>query len=255
MLLKSDDIKRLEIDFDSGILPPPFSHQFKLKISFEKSFINTQFTMRYTDRDELSLEEIESEGFTENDDVDFVGEIPMVWQKPIIDLYAQTKWSNKKELDENGGIKIMAKDVHGKISRSLPLNQEVWHMLSQELIQAIFEVSQKEAPLTVRYLDIDNDSVKSCAITMKFSIRKPILEINDQITERDWEECRELLGYVYLPDYDYELATETMPKKRGKYIDCGDGLWHKFGKGVINLDESFDAVSKIQQGFDKLNQL
>ncbi|AWW29824.1 hypothetical protein DN752_06655 [Echinicola strongylocentroti] len=254
MLLKSDDIKRIEIDFDSGMLPPPFSHVFKLKISFEKGFINTQFTVHYTDRDELTEDEIFSEGFTQDDDYSFIGEVPKVWEQPLISLYAQTKWSNKRELDENGGIKVFAKDTHGKISRSIPMNQEEWHMLAQEFIQAIYEINQKEAPLTIRYKSITKETVDEYALTVKFSVRKVIIEKNGEITEWNWDESRQLLSYIYLPDYDYEVASDSPPKKRGQYIDCGDGFWHKFGKGVNNLDESFDAVSKIQEGFENLNQ-
>ncbi|QDH77523.1 hypothetical protein FKX85_00085 [Echinicola soli] len=253
MLLKSDDIKRIEIDYDSGIIPPPFSHVFKLKISFERGFINTQFTIHYTDRDELTEEEIYAEGFTEEDDYHFIGEVPTAWEQPFKSLYAQTKWSNKRELDENGGVKVFAKDIHGKISRSIPINQEEWHMLAQEFIQAIYEVNKKEAPLTVRYRSITKETVDEYTLTVKFSVRKVIVERNGQIKEWNWDDSRQLLSYIYLPDYDYEVASDSTPKKRGQYIDCGDGLWHKFGKGVNNLDESFDAISKIQEGFEKLN--
>jgi len=255
MFLKSDDIKRLEIEFTSGVVPPPFSNVFKLKIGFEKDFINTQFNIHYTDREELSEEEILSEGFTLDDDYDFVGELPKVWERPFKTCYASSKWSNKKELDENGGVKIFAKDIHGKIARSIPTNQEEWHMLTQEFIQAIYEINRKEAPLTIRYRTITKEEVKDYVLTIKFSIRKAIAEINEKLTEVDWEEARQLLSYIYLPDYDYEVATDVPPKKRGQYIDCGDGFWHKFGKGIVNLDDSFDAISKIQEGFKNLNQL
>ena len=67
MHLKTDDIIRLELDYDSGTLPPPFSHTFKLRIGFAKNFINTQFDIQYTDRDEITEEEIYGEGFTLDD--------------------------------------------------------------------------------------------------------------------------------------------------------------------------------------------
>lgn len=255
MLLKSDDIKRLEIDFDSGILPPPFSHVFKIKASFEKGFINTQFSIRYTDRDELTEEDITLEGFSLDDDYDFIGEVPQAWEQPLKSLYANSKWSNKKELDENGGIKVFAKDIHGKISRSIPTNQEDWHMIAQEFIQAIYEINQKEAPLTIRYKRITKETVSDYVLTVKFSVRKVIAEINGKIIDWDWEKSRNLLANIYLPDYDYERATDVTPKKRGQYIDCGDGFWHKFGNGVDNLDESYDAIAEIHRGFENLDQL
>ena len=57
---------------------------------------------------------------------------------------------------------------------------------------------------------------------------------------------------IFSPDYDYELAKEAPSNKRGEYIECGDGLWHELGKGVINIDPGFDTVSKIKSSFDHL---
>ena len=255
MHLKTDDIIRLEIEYDSGTIPPPFSHTFKMRIGFEKDFLNTRFNLQYTDRDEVSEEEIYDEGFTLNDDYNFIGEIPGVWEKPLKTLYSQTKWSNRTSLDEEGGIKVLAKDIHGKISRAIPNNQQDWHYFSQEYIQAIYEINKKEAPLTVRYRKVDKQGqITDYELTVKFSIRKIELRINGTPGEAGWEATKPLLSAIYLPDYDYEIAKENPSTKRGAYIDCGDGFWHEFGKGVINIDDSFDAASKIKDEFMKLNQ-
>ncbi|MEP0711424.1 MAG: hypothetical protein ABJC55_05830, partial [Algoriphagus sp.] len=62
----------------------------------------------------------------------------------------------------------------------------------------------------------------------------------------------QLLKLVFSPDYDYEVAKETPGTTRGEYIECGDGYWHELGKGVINVDSTFDAVQKIKDGFENL---
>ena len=255
MHLKTDDIVRLELEFDSGTVPPPFSHVFKLRIGFEKDFLNTQFDIHYTDREEITEEEIYNEGFTLNDDYKFIGEVPKVWEEPIKSLYSQSKWSYKTNLEEEGGIKIMAKDIHGKISRTIPNNQQEWLYLAQEYIQAVYEINKKEAPLTVRYRKVAKDStITDYELTVRFSTRTIDLLINGAQREAGWEETKPLLSYVFLPDYNYELAKENPPNRKGEYIDCGDGFWHEFGKGVINIDDSFDAASKIKDEFMKLNQ-
>lgn len=255
MNLKTDDIIRLELDYDSGLLPPPFSHHFKLRISFEKDFLNTQYDIHYTDRDEITEEEIYDEGFSLNDDYSFIGELPKVWEKPFKILYSQSKWSTKTSLDENGGIKVLAKDIHGKISRGIPNNQQDWLYLAQEYIQAVYEIDQKEAPLTIRYREVENEGVVTdYTLTVRFAVRKIDLYVDDVAKEAGWEETKPLLSYVYLPDYNYDLAKENPPVKKGSYLDIGDGFWHEFGKGIINIDDSFDAVSRIRQEFVKLNQ-
>ena len=255
MHLKSDDIIRLVIDFDSGAVPAPFSHVFKLKLNFDKNFINTQFEIQYTDRDDLSEEEILNEGFSLEDDYNFIGELPQVWEQPFKTLYSQSSWSNKKTLDPSGGIKVLAKDIHGKIIRAIPNNQEAWQYLAQEFIQAIYEINRKEAPLRIQYLIIDDEGEKTLyQMTMKFSTRSIDLTVNGNPKEMDWETPKELLSYIYLPDYDYGMAMDSAPTKPGTYIDSGDGFWHEFGKGIFNIDDAFDAVSKIKEEFIKLNQ-
>lgn len=256
MHLKSDDIIRLVIDFDSGAVPAPFSHVFKLKLNFDKNFINTQFEIQYTDRDDLSEEEILNEGFSLEDDYNFIGELPQVWEQPFKTLYSQTKWSNKKSPDLSGGIKVMAKDLHGKIARTVPLNQKDWQYLTQEYIQAIYEIDQKEAPLQIGYKIISADGQETqLGFKVKFSNRKIDFYSGEEKKEVAWEEVKPLLNYIFIPDYNYELASESPPRKPGTYIDCGDGFWHEFGKGVINVNDSFDAISKIKAEFMRLNQL
>ncbi len=253
MHLKTEDLTRLEIEFDSGVLPPPFSHVFKLKITFEKNFINTHFDLKYSDRESLTEEEVFEEGFTMNDDYSFIGEIPKVWEKPLKELYSKSKWSNKK-LEQDGGTKLMAKDTHGKILRHIPLNQEDWQYLAQQYIQAIYEISRKENPLTIRLYSNTAEGIHDYAVTVKFALRKIEAEVNGERVEADWDKTQSLLSHVYLAEYDYSIAKEKKPTKRGVYIDSGDGLWHEFGQGVVNIDPSYDALQKIRQEFVKLNQ-
>ncbi|MGY6744247.1 MAG: hypothetical protein ACXIUQ_16025 [Cecembia sp.] len=251
MHLKTEDLIRLELDYDSGVIPPPYSHMFKLKIGFGKNFLDTTLDLMYTDREELTEEEILDEGFTLKDDFHFHGEIPKVWEKPLKSLYAKSKWSNNKS-NETGGIRLLAKDNQGKISRTVPLNQEDWQLFAQDYIQAIYESSKKERPLQIQYLIHENDKAIDIKLEVKFLLRKVEITTQGQTKEGDWEATKELLSYVFLPDYDYEKAREQKPKKPGQFIECGDGFWHEMGKGVINIDDSFDAVAKIKKGFQEL---
>lgn len=249
MHLKSDDITRLEVDYQTGEVPPPFSHVFKLKLSFGKNFVNTQFDIQYTGREELSPEEITEEGFTLDDDYRYTGEIPNLWENVFKKLYASSKWSNQKTLGEKGGIKILAKDIHGKITRDIPLNQEDWYLSCQDYIQAIYEISKKEAPLSIRFKEISQEKELFIELLFKFSIRRVELKINQQIETLDWEEGRELASLIFIPDYDYDAAKEEEPVKEGVYLDCGDGYWHDFDKGIINIDPGFDAKARILEKF------
>lgn len=251
MHLKTEDISRIEIEYDSGIIPPPYSHVFKLKIGLGKNFLDTNLELIYTDREELSEEEIFNEGFSLNDDYQFQGEVPKVWEQPLKELYAKSKWSNNK-LDDEGGISVLAKDIHGKISRTVPLNQQDWQFFAQDYIQSVYELSKKEAPLTINYVIQKPSENADISLTVKFSIRKVEVTVNGKNKEMEWEKAKELLGFVFLPDYDYDQAKEQKPDQNGEFIDCGDGYWHNMQKGVFNIDDSFDAKSRIKAGFRKL---
>ncbi|WP_209331933.1 hypothetical protein [Lunatimonas salinarum] len=254
MHLKSEDIIRLELDYSTGDIPPPFNHVYKLKLSFDRNFVNTQFDLTYLHREELSEAEITNEGFTLEDDFKFVGEIPKIWEAPFKKLYSQSKWSNQKQLGDNGGIRLLAKDLHGKLVRSIPSNQNEWQYLAQEFVQAIYEVSKRESPLQIRFKSITTDHVWLYDMTVKFATRKIDLSLNGSPLSLGWEEAKDLLANIYLPDYDYEIAKASEPTKRGNYIDVGDGLWHDFSKGVHNLDDAFDAKGQIQKHFENMNK-
>ncbi|SHN12334.1 hypothetical protein SAMN04488057_10775 [Cyclobacterium lianum] len=253
MHLKSDDIIRLEIEYTTGEVPPPFSHVFKLKMSFGKNFVNTQFDIHYTGREDLSPEEIIDEGFTMADDYSYKGEIPKLWENVFKKLYSASKWSNQKTLGEKGGIKILAKDTHGKITRDIPLNQEDWYLTCQDFIQAIYEISKKEAPLGIRFKSIGQEGLADIELLYRFSIRKVEAKVNDQVKPLEWDEGRSLASLIFIPDYDYTLASEDQPIETGNYLDCGDGLWHNFNTGIINLDPEFDAKGKILEAFRNLS--
>ncbi|UJP67134.1 hypothetical protein IPZ59_17570 [Mongoliitalea daihaiensis] len=252
MHLKTEDISRLEIEYDSGFIPPPFSHIFKIKLGFGKKFIDTQLYLEYTHREDLTEEEILDEGFTLNDDFTYQGEIPLIWEEPIKSLYAKSNWSNKKLNEEEGGIKLLVKDIHGKIVRTIPANQQDWMILAQDVIQAIYELSKKEAPLKINYLIINDQTKTSIEVQMKFSIRTVDVLIDGKQKTADWEETKKLLSNVFTPDYDYGIAKEQKPTKSGEYIECGDGFWHDTQKGLINLDQDYNAVKHIREGFHRL---
>lgn len=254
MHLKTEELQSIDIEFGSGILPPPYSNTFKLRVQFGKDSLNTRFELRYTDREELTDEEIFEEGFGLEDDYNFEGEIPLVWEAPLKMLYSVSNWSGNS-LGEEGGIKLLAKDQQGKIARHIPHNQEEWVYCSQQIIQAIYEVSKKEEPLTVRFYSHTTQESHLYALTVKFSERKIDAVIDGTLLEPDWDSTHELLSDIYLAEYDYSIAEENKPEKRGFYIDCGDGLWHELGRGVVNMDPSYNALHKIKSGFAKLATL
>lgn len=237
------------MEYDSGIVPPPYSHVFRLALDWANGNLKADLVLHYTEREDLSEEEIFDEGFTPNDDYTYKGDLNSVWTKPLLQLYDRTRWTSKDI--EDGGITVTAVEKGKDEGVQIPSNQEEWQLMAQDLIQAIYETVKKEAPLKIDYRQVQDDAV-DCSLTVHFSNREVIFEKNSQSRIVNWEYAIQLMKLVFTPDYHYELAKETVGIKRGAYINCGDGFWHELGKGVVNIDPSFDAVSKIKSGFADL---
>ncbi|WP_339864032.1 hypothetical protein [uncultured Algoriphagus sp.] len=245
-----DHTSGIVIEFDSGVIPPPYSHVYRLSLDWSSAELIAELELHYTDREDLTEDEILDEGFTANDDFSFKGKLDYVWKKVVSIEFEKTKWSGRHL--EEGGIVLSALE-NGKPGPSkAPVEQEAWQMLAQDVIQAIYETSKKEAPLTVNYRQVTNEGSNDCSITMNFSTREAVFTLKNESRTINWEYAVQLLKLVFSPDYNYEIAKETAGTKRGEYIECGDGYWHELGKGVINIDNSFDAVGRIKDGFENL---
>ena len=245
-----DQLNGLIFDYDSGIIPPPYSHVFNLTLKWTNEKLDVKLNLHYTDRDDLSEQEILDEGFTTKDDFSYNGPLSFVWVKPAIDLYKKSKWSGKA-IDE-GGITVTPVQSGKTGGVKIPFHQEEWLLLAQDLIQAIYETVKKELPLKINYRKVEQDLRIDCSLTIYFSNREVLFEANGKKKIIHWEYAIQLMKVVFTPDYHYEFAKEEPGTKRGFYIDCGDGYWHELGKGAINIDPSFDAVGKIKAGFDDL---
>lgn len=248
---KSNDLTSgIVIEFDSGIIPPPYSHVYRLSLDWSGSEMITELELHYTDREDLTEDEMFDEGFTANDDFSFKGTLDSVWKKVVSIEFEKVKWSGRQL--EEGGLTLSELEDGKTGSAKVPADQEGWQMLAQDVIQAIYETSKKEAPLTVNFRQVTNEESVDCSITMNFSNREALFTSKNESRTINWEYAVQLLKLVFSPDYNYDIAKETAGAKRGEYIECGDGYWHELGKGVVNVDSSFDAVGKIKDGFKNL---
>lgn len=250
MTKNNTPINGIVIEYDSGIIPPPHSHIFRIAVDLNSKPLQIELELHYTEREELSEEEIFDEGFTLDDDFSFKGEIDGVWTDVVSKFYSSAKWSGKSLTEAGITISTIESGKTGKAK--VPADQEGWLILAQNLIQAIYETTKKELPLTVKYRWVENDSIKDCSLTVHFSNREVIFTTGNESRNLNWDYAIQLVKTIYTPDYHYDLAKEEPGKKRGSYINCGDGFWHELGKGVENIDSSYDAVGKIKEGFEIL---
>jgi len=162
----------LVLEYDSAVLPPPYSHVFRLALDWSTGVLSTQLDLHYTDREELTEEEIFDEGFSLEDDYRYQGNVPSVWIGPIKQLLQASRWT-KKGIDEGG---ITLTPIEGSKSEGLkiPSNQEEWQLMAQDLIQAIYELEKKEAPLTIQYRKVERELILDLSLTIHFSNREAV---------------------------------------------------------------------------------
>ncbi|MBP6387291.1 MAG: hypothetical protein KA313_02990 [Pseudarcicella sp.] len=250
------DFKQVEIFFETAsIIPAPFSNRIDLKIIHKGDTLSVDFTIHFTDREDLSEEEIYEEGFTPNDDYSWKGDLSIAWAASINNLISNTGQSLKKKVEEEQDNYLLLK-INGKEAPH-PTNENDWEYLLQELTQAVYETSQKERNLTIKYIKIDpNQLSKSLSIDLFFSTRK-VLAIS-QIGEVElsknlaWEEAKDLVQQVYVGEFFPEIAQAKTPNKPGKYLYIGDEYWYEFNKSIKNPSGNKKYIANLLTMFDEL---
>ncbi len=212
----------------SDSIPAPFSYQVIFQTN-QSQLID--FQLHYTNREELSDEEIEQEGFTKGDDFAWKGELNEVWKTVIEDALNSTKF--KKEAG-NEFEDFWEISVDGVI-KGIPTDSEKWGFLLQELQQAVFETAKKEKPFEMYFLNIVNNRiVTNTEFQVHFSNRKATATSQEQRIILEWEDATAIIEKVFLGEFLPEKAIATFPVKNGKYLNFGDEIWYQIGPSIKN---------------------
>jgi hypothetical protein len=192
-------MSQIQISFQTSELPPPHAYAYTLKLSKHgKHPLNASYQIEYLGRENLSEAEIEAEGFSENDDFSWEGNLPPVWEEGFRELTSMTldQVSNSYQ-DYLFFIVDDEKEGH-------PKDQEHANLLLQELIQCILEVSGKETPMNLSIALPDFQF----HLKASFSSRKLTALFNMQEMNLPWPNLYELLGLFE----NLELETTIKPE-------------------------------------------
>jgi hypothetical protein len=233
-------------------VPAPFSHYdtFKLFIDSEKK-INVDFSINYIDRDELSEEEILDEGFTMDDNHTWKGAVPAIWITEFKSILSSSHIVRKREEKEFEDFVEVELEEDGKRVTIYPVDKERWAYFVQELMQAIFEISGRELPFELTYLDIDDKGENIVDLKASFAAKTFTVRKNkgaDQSLE--WKKLQNVMDTVYKAGFMEEMAYDKKPSKKGKYISAGDGLWYQMGVAVVETTAKSKDLPKIEALFN-----
>ncbi|RCR66291.1 hypothetical protein [Larkinella punicea] len=252
--------KMIEIRYQTAlVVPPPYAHFFTLQLHpTNDGRLSINLTMTYTDREELDEEEITGEGFSMNDDYQWAGHLPAIWEQTVSDLARKTqlKTFNEEKLSDNQDYFLVTIETYAQGSQSgTPSQRSEWQFLSQELIQAVYEVSGKEKPFEATYLEIESGNRTEAHLTASFAGREVRLETRranqPQAKTLPWKELKALMEVFFAVDYNSEEALLDVPRKPGRYLNLGTPEWYETGTAIIG-DEG--AVSKLRKVLVRLIQ-
>lgn len=249
-------MKSFEVKYETAPhIPPPYCYYYQIKGQEEAAGLRINFQWVYHQREELSTEEIEDEGFTGQDDYNWNGLLDQVWFREFDRLVSASRPTAHPD-EEEAYLFITATEPGRVLFDGSPRNMTEWEYFLQELIQGIYETSGKEAPLHIRFKKISPDgSSVTHTITLEFGHRKLTLATTPSqgqplVRERDWDKSREVLQAIYTLDYHPEEASEKEPSTPGVYLDTGEGTWYELGKGANNPSPRKDYIGLIQRFFE-----
>lgn len=247
-MTKIDAFDSLTCEYDTGTVPPPFCHRYKIKITRSKSqVLQIDLKLEYYDRDEINEEEIFDEGFTLEDDFVWKGILPEIWEKEITEKLNSTSWRKKLTASQDGSefiIKLVNKD---KTEILQPADTRAWENFCQEIIQAVFELGKKEAPLFISYVyKLSKHHKEQVDFEYSFSTRKiRITNPGNKQKSLEWVEGRLLLKHIFSLDYVPEDGLEDIPIKQGNYISPGDGLWYELSQKNNAGNSTNEKIKKL----------
>ena len=143
---------KISLQYDTGAIPPPFCHRYNVSfILDEDGKYTSSLKLEYYDREEITEEEIYDEGFSMEDDFTWEGTLPDIWSEEIIKKIKSSSWKKKAKSGRNSEF-IVKVENHNQSETLQPADARQWEVFGQEIIQAVFELSKKEAPLFISFV-------------------------------------------------------------------------------------------------------
>jgi len=247
-MLSFEAFDQLVCQFDTRTLPPPFCFRYKIIIAkTAHGPLKIKLNLEYYDREELNEEEIFDEGYTLEDNFSWQGELPDVWEEEIKRKLQSTNWKKKYSTVKNGSEFKLSIGEKDQVEDLYPAEPKIWENFCQEIIQAVFELGKKEAPLFISYVNKISNSHEN-EVNFKFFFSDRTIQISGQKhsgKSLPWEEGQKLLKYIYKIDYLPENGYEKIPKKPGNYISPGDSLWYKLDLKNNKGNTPNQTISKL----------
>jgi hypothetical protein len=243
----------LTIRFQSaGMIPPPFTHYYTLAVKpTAKNALHVDFSITYTDREELDEEDITGEGFTMNDNFSWSGTLGSAWLPIIVQVVEQTRLKPLREgdlteKDDFLDVTIAPANQNGQaLLTGTPTDADAFLYSIQELIQAVYEAGGKEQPFELSYISYQQTGDREVHIQASFADRiVQVIDVQNRKEDRKtiaWEALHPLMATVFAYDYNPEDGLAKLPKRDGHFLNVGTGYWFD----ISSLTAVYRALEKV----------
>ncbi|TDE17539.1 hypothetical protein [Dyadobacter psychrotolerans] len=238
------------------VVPAPFSHYYTLTLNIlSETELDVDFSISYTDRDEIDEDEILDEGFTLDDDYKWKGSVPAIWTKEFQNIFASSKIIRQREEKEFEDFIEIELEENEKDVTVYPVDKERWSYFLQEFMQAIFESGGREKPFELTYLNISEGTSKLVELKASFANKSfTVVKDGNAPESLNWTQLQKVMDTVYKAEFIEDNASEKKPSKNGSYITAGDGLWYQLGIAVVEPSAKSKELAKIESLFGSLSK-
>jgi hypothetical protein len=233
---KYHSFNKLKINFDTSDSPPPWCHRFEMDFMPTGRGLSASVRLEYYGRSELSEEEIFDEGFSSNDDFEWSGELPAVWASALRAKLSKTNWTKQPGIHQGGMMTLKLSDK-GSSELLYPANVRNWEVFAEEMMQAMFELGGKEAPLSISFVQVGvKKEASELKLLFRFSSRTIELTYKTgKLLAIEWPEGQKLLKHIFMTDFLPDDALDKLPTEPGSYISPGDGWWYQMDKNLLDI--------------------
>lgn len=245
-------VTTFEIKYETApALPPPFCYYYHIRAQVTSADIRVDFAWVYHQRNELTPEELEEEGFTGEDDFAWQGSIHKAWLPPMQKLLAATKVATETEDDDF--LELDVQGPKGVVFQGRPHNAIPWTYFLQEFIQCIYETAEKEAPLRIRYKKITATYTFFVSLKVQFADRKVWIQHRQDTSkmhtsELGWEVAQTGLQKLFQLDFYPDNAEKREPNQKGTYVDIGENIWYALDPSVGHPTA---GIREVEQFFEQ----
>lgn len=202
-------MRDLNISFLTLQIPPPFAHGYTMTIYKNGETWEVKFQLEYLQRDSLEEEEILEEGFTGDDDFSWTGKLPEVWVQELDRLLQRTKYASERL--EGAPNHLFLEYVNNGKS-GFPENFQEWEYLLEELIQAIYELAERELPFMLHLMNIKQGV--DLKLQAKFANRSFMLKGGKH--PFPWDQLKVVLGQI--ENLDINEVPKAKPGTKGYWL-------------------------------------